>query len=199
MSDLSVSEGFLPKGDFMIPTWLKIILLIARTINPQINRNQEFSITLEELDALRQMPNGTLGREYVRFLDNHSFTPFNTGDLIQRHHDVWHVLIGFDSSPHDEFMLQIFTRAQVFRPTSAIVVLAGLLTGMCNFQEIRQVLKMGKQAKSLIDWDVKSDWETPLVEVRKKLNVIPLDELKKGVDNTQKNVVSQRPLQEVNR
>jgi len=183
----------------MMPHWLKIILLIARTINPQINRNQDFSITPEELEALRKLPNGTLGREYARFLDNHSFTPFNTGDLIQRNHDVWHVLTGFDSSPHDELMLQIFTRAQVFRPTSAIVVLAGLMTGTCSFKEIRQVLKMGKQAKSLIDWDVKSEWETPLAEVRQRLNIIPLDELKKGVDNTKKNVGSQRPLQEVNR
>jgi ubiquinone biosynthesis protein Coq4 len=158
-----------------MPFWLKIILKIAQTINPQINPDREFSITPEELEKLRHLPNGTLGREVANFLDNNGFDPLNSGDWIQRTHDVWHVLAGFNSSPHDEFLLQIFTRAQVFRPTSAIVVLVGLLTRMCNFQEIRQVLKMGKQAQPLADWDIKSDWQTPLAEVRQKLNIIPLN------------------------
>lgn len=158
----------------MLPFWLKIILQIAQTINPQINRNRKFIISPEKLEMLRQLPNGTLGREYVRFLEDNEFEPFNSGDWIQQTHDIWHVITGFGSSPHDEFLLQVFTRAQVFRPTSAIVVLVGLLTGICNFQEIRYVLKMGQQAQPLIDWDIQSDWNTPLTEVRKKLNVIPL-------------------------
>ncbi len=29
-------------------------------------------------------------------------------------------------------------------------------------------------AKKLIDWDIESDWATPLSEVRQKLGVIPL-------------------------
>ena len=180
-----------------MPFWLKIILKIAQTVNPQIHRDREFSLTSEELEELRQLPDGTLGREVADFLDHNGFDPLNSGDLIQRTHDVWHVLTGFNSSPHDEFLLQIFTRAQVFRPTSAIVVLVGWLTGMCNFQEIRQILKMGKQAKPLINWDIKSDWHTPLVEVRQKLNILPLNSYKKGVADTKKNVVLQRPLQEL--
>ena len=165
----------------MLPFWLKIILQIAQIINPQINRNRKFRITPETLEALRHLPNGTLGREYVRFLEDNSFEPFNSGDWIQQTHDVWHVIAGFGSSAHDEFLLQVFTRAQVFRPTSAIVVLVGLLTGICNFQEIRHVLKMGRQARSLIDWDIQSDWDKPLTEVRRKLNVIPMNQaLKPG-------------------
>ncbi|MCA1991020.1 MAG: hypothetical protein LDL41_03090 [Coleofasciculus sp. S288] len=155
--------------------WLPPILKLAQTINPQINPDQKFTITREELEELRQLPDGTLGHEVADFLDNNDFEPLNSGDWIQRTHDVWHVLTGFSSSPHDEMLLQIFTRAQVFRPTSAIVVLVGLLSGMCNCKEVRQVLKMGKQAKSLINWDIKSDWKTPLAEVRQKLNVMPLD------------------------
>jgi ubiquinone biosynthesis protein Coq4 len=170
-----------------MPFWLKIILKIAQTVNPQIHPDREFTLTPEELEALRQLPNDTLGREVANFLDNNGFDPLNSGDWIQRTHDVWHVLTGFNSSPRDEFLLQIFTRAQVFRPTSAIVVLVGWLTGMCNFQEIRQVLKMGQQAKPLIDWDIKSDWHTPLSEVRKRLNIIPLNSYPKGVDDSQKN------------
>ncbi len=182
-------------GKFVMAFWLKIILKIAQTINPQIHR--EFSITPEELEELRQFPQGTLGREVAHFLDHNSFDPLNSGDWIQRTHDVWHVLTGFNSSPRDEFLLQIFTRAQVFRPTSAIIVLVGWLTGMCNLQEIRQVLKMGKQAKPLINWDIQADWHTPLAEVQKRLNIVPLKSYKKGIADRQENSVRQCPLQEV--
>ena len=167
-------SGLLPRGEFIMQFWLKIILKMAQTINPQINPEQQFTITPEELEELRHLPHGTLGRELAHFLDDNGFDPLNSGDWIQQTHDVWHVLTGFKSSPHDEFLLQIFTRAQVFRPTSAILVLIGLLSGKCQLREIRQVLKMGKQAQPLIAWDIKSDWRTPLVQVRQKLNVVPL-------------------------
>jgi ubiquinone biosynthesis protein COQ4 len=172
-----------------MPFWLKIILQLAQTVNPQIHPEREFTITPEELGELRQLPNGTLGREVANFLDHNGLTPLNSGDLIQRTHDIWHVLTGLTSSPRDEFLLQIFTRAQVFRPTSAMIVLVGWLSGMCNFKEIRQVLKMSRQSQSLIDWDIQSDWHTPLVEVRKKLNIIPLNNEQSSVTGTQKNFV----------
>ncbi len=154
--------------DFPIET----LLTLARTVNPQIKADREFSI---DLNYLRQLPDGTLGREVARFLDDNGFEPLKSVDIIQRTHDVWHVLIGLSSSQHDELLLQAFARAQVFRPTSAILVLAGLLAGKCNLTEILQAVNSGRLAKSLIDWDIESDWETPLEEVRKKLHITPLN------------------------
>lgn len=148
------------------------ILKFAQTINPQINPEREFNIDLE---ALRQLPEDTLGREVARFLDENGFDPFNSGDWIQRTHDVWHVLTGLSPSEHDELVLQAFTRAQVFRPSCAILAIAGLLTGKCNFRDIIQGLNSGKLAQPLIDWDIESDWATPLAEVREKLGIEPLN------------------------
>ncbi|MEO1429845.1 MAG: Coq4 family protein [Cyanobacteria bacterium J06633_8] len=150
---------------------LGFILKMAQTINPQIYPGRELSINLEEL---RQLPEGTLGRELAHFLDTNGFETLNSGDWIQRTHDVWHVVTGLSPSTNDEFILQAFTRSQVFRPSSAILVLAGLLTHKCSLQEITQVIKSGRMANKLIDWDIESDWATPLAEVRKKLGVIPL-------------------------
>ncbi|MFB8791596.1 MAG: Coq4 family protein [Potamolinea sp.] len=148
------------------------ILKFAQTINPQIGTEREFSINLE---ILRQLPEGSLGREVARFLDENNLDPLNSGDWIQRTHDVWHVLTGLSPSEEDELILQAFTRAQVFRPSSAILVLAGLLIGKCNFSDIIQGIQHGKVAESLIDWDIESDWATPLVEVRQKLGIAPLN------------------------
>jgi ubiquinone biosynthesis protein Coq4 len=54
-------------------------------------------------------------------------------------------------------------------------VLAGLLTGKCHFKEIIRGLKRGKVAEPLIDWDIESDWATPLAEVRQKLGIAPIN------------------------
>ena len=150
---------------------LGFILKLAQTINPQIYPERELNINLEEL---RQLPEGTLGREVAYFLDKNGFEPLNSGDWIQRTHDIWHVVTGLSPSKNDEFILQAFTRSQVFRPSSAILVLAGLLIHRCNLQEIIYAIKNGKMANKLVDWDIESDWATPLDEVRKKLAVIPL-------------------------
>lgn len=151
---------------------LETILKVAQTINPQIDTEREFFIDLEEL---RQLPEKTLGREVAHFLDKNNFEPLNSGDWIQRTHDVWHVLTGLSPSEEDELILQAFTRAQVFRPSSAILVVAGLLVGKCRFSDIFQGIQHGKVAESLIDWDIESDWATPLVEVRQKLGIAPLN------------------------
>lgn len=151
---------------------LGFILKMAQTINPQIYPGRELDINLSEL---RQLSEGTLGREVARFFDENGFEPLQSGDWIQRTHDVWHVVTGLSPSKNDEFILQAFTRSQVFRPSSAILVLAGLLIHKCNLQEVIHTIKNGKMAKKLIDWDIESDWATPLSEVREKLGVIPFN------------------------
>lgn len=149
----------------------RVVLWIARTINPQVYANREFSINLEEL---RQLPKSTLGHEVARFLDQNGFNPINSGDWIQQTHDVWHVLTGLQPSKHDEFMLQAFTRAQVFRPSSTILVLIGLLTRQINFTNILKAYRSGKLVKHLVEWDIESEWQTPLAQVRQKLGILPL-------------------------
>jgi ubiquinone biosynthesis protein COQ4 len=150
---------------------LEVILKMAQTINPQIKSDLKVEIDLEKL---RQLPAGTLGCEVARFLDEQGFEPIESGDWIQRNHDVWHVLTGLSPSVEDEFILQAFTRAQVFRPSCAILVLLGLLSGKCTIAQIIKGLKYGRIADRLIEWDVESDWETPLSEVREKLGILPL-------------------------
>lgn len=117
----------------MADSELEVILKIAQKINPQI----EICLKLEiDLEKLRQLRAGTLGCEVARFLDEQGFEAIGSGDWIQRNHDVCHVLTGLSPSVEDEFVLQAFTRAQVFRPSSAILVLVGLLSGNCTIGQI---------------------------------------------------------------
>jgi ubiquinone biosynthesis protein Coq4 len=51
----------------------------------------------------------------ARWLDEHGVEPIASGDSIQGDHDVWPIMTGLSASTEDEFVLQAFTRAQVFR------------------------------------------------------------------------------------
>lgn len=146
----------------------RFILWLARTLNPPVLRDRPIQICPE---LLRNLPDGTLGREVVRFWDENQFEPIESGDYIQRTHDIWHVVTGLSASKHDEFMLQAFTRAQVFRPTSAIVVLYGVVHRSLSWRELRYSLHWGRVARRLLDWDIEADWATPLPEVRRKLGL----------------------------
>jgi ubiquinone biosynthesis protein COQ4 len=148
----------------------KLVLWLARNLNPQVQPDYPLQIDLEKF---RQLPDGTLGREVARFIDENQFTPITEGDLVQRTHDVWHVLTGFSPSTEDEFKLQAFTRAQVFRPTSALLVLYGIVTRRVNPRDAIASLQSGRQAEDLIDWDISADWDKPLSEVRQRLGIVP--------------------------
>src|SRR5690606_31365296 len=75
---------------------------------------------------LRELPRGTLGREYIALLDANGLTPFRISAqldpaLLDRHafvaryslvHDIFHVLTGFDTSWSGELGVWAFVAAQ---------------------------------------------------------------------------------------
>ncbi|MEG4293545.1 hypothetical protein Q5692_34265 [Microcoleus sp. C2C3] len=84
--DLKCEEtSFLPGKYIMGYGQLEVILKMAQTIDPQIESDRHFEIDLEKL---RQLPAGTLGREVARFLDEHGCEPIASGDWIQGNQDV---------------------------------------------------------------------------------------------------------------
>lgn len=159
----------------MMDDWqTSLILRLARTINPPVQSDPPITL---HVDQLRRYPEGTLGREVARFLDSHAFTPFNSGDLVQRTHDIWHVLTGLSTSDYDELLLQAFTRAQVFRPSSSVLVLLGVILGKLKLRDVAYGLQRGRMARRIVDWlrhDLESSWGMPLTEVQKALNIVPL-------------------------
>ena len=170
-SELAVGDSELmeePSSSSKEAWQAQIAFWLARTINPPVRPRDQFHV---ELETLRQLPEGTLGNALAVFLDEHHFDLPQTGDWVQQTHDIWHVLTGLTPDPEDEFILQVFVRAQVFRPSSAIVVLVGLLTGQLKWTSLRRGLRLGRIAKQIIHWDIESDWATPLEEVREKLGI----------------------------
>jgi ubiquinone biosynthesis protein COQ4 len=87
-----------------------------------------------DLDALRAMPEGTLGRAFAKYFDDNKIQPFespyevrNAVDyLVKRYretHDLVHVLTGYGTDALGEMELQAFALGNLSLRTSALILL----------------------------------------------------------------------------
>lgn len=143
-----------------------------------------------DLDALAALPDGTLGREYVRFLRDRGLTPdifqapANVHDpraayvlkRIRQTHDLWHLVTGHATNPAGEVALQAFTFGQLGAPSSLLIALAGTARGVRDHRALpREVLaayRAGCRAAPLVAFLWEDHWATPLSTLRPLLNII---------------------------
>lgn len=144
---------------------------------------------LPGLETLRELPEGTLGREYARFMDDNGLTPdalewpADDTDLarfrahMRTSHDLWHVATGWTPDLLGELGLQAFYLAQLRVPFPAFVLAAGLmhtvLKQRAHFFEIVDAIaegwRQGTEAAPLlvVDWN---QWlDVPVEGVREHL------------------------------
>jgi len=141
-----------------------------------------------DLDALRRLPEGTLGREYTRFLDDNGITPDvfaklpDVGDpraaylmlRMRQSHDLWHVLTGYAPDVRGEVLLQAFTYAQTGAPGSLLIAVFGTVRWAFRWPgqaaALRDAFRRGKTAGflPLVRWE--AHWETPVTELRARLD-----------------------------
>ncbi|KAF9919035.1 Ubiquinone biosynthesis protein [Lobosporangium transversale] len=146
-----------------------------------------------QLDNLRQLSDGTFGREYVRFLDDQQVSPdtrepvhfVDSEELayvMQRYretHDFYHTLTGLPVTVDGEIALKWFEMAQTGLPMTVLSSLFGPLR--LTSQErtrlfdvyIPWALENGSNSKLLMNvrWE---DWmDRPVEKVRQELGVRP--------------------------
>jgi ubiquinone biosynthesis protein COQ4 len=143
-----------------------------------------------DLEALAQLPEGTLGRAYAEFLNVRNFTPdvFEGAPeditdpamayVVQRlrqTHDLWHVVTGYETDPASEVALQAFTYGQLGAKSAGILALLGTLRGSQLKRDlVRDVVhayRLGVAAEGLAVFPWEDHWATPLDEVRAMLNL----------------------------
>jgi ubiquinone biosynthesis protein COQ4 len=143
-----------------------------------------------DLDALAALPAGTLGHAYATFMRVHGLTPNvfdgtpeEIGDpraayIVQRMrqtHDLWHVVTNAETDPAGEVALQAFTYAQLGAPSSGILAALGTLRTLRHDRrilgDVRELFRLGQTADRLPVFPWEDHWATPLVEVRRMLNL----------------------------
>lgn len=152
------------------------------TTRPRIDREHV------DFDALRRLPDGTLGREYARFLDDNGITPDafealpNVGDeraawimlRMRQTHDLWHVLTGYAPDVRGEVLLQAFSYAQIRVPSALLLAFLGTLRwiglGRQHLSDLRRAYRRGKATAFLPTFRWEEHWSTPLAELREHLH-----------------------------
>lgn len=152
-----------------------------------------------DVGELRALPRGTLGREYVEFIDARGLHPFVLSpamerDIVERNigiarytlvHDVFHVLTGFDTRWAGELGVWAFVAAQRYEPMHRVAVafacvlypfLAPLQIPRL-WRNLRLGLAMGRRAQRLLVLPIERWWSRPVVELRRELAIEAADEL----------------------
>lgn len=152
-----------------------------------------------DYDALRALPDGSLGREYVRFLEDNQLKPEVTelrdvGNpkaayvLLRANqtHDLMHVLTGYTPAKDEEIFLQGFVFAQNKKLAPILLTVFPVMENLVRehrgrplatllrlVKGIREGFVRGTRCQS-IDWFRWEDhWATPVTELAAMLGCPP--------------------------
>lgn len=151
---------------------------------------------LRDRDALRAMPEGSLGRAYLRFLESEGISAdgiIDASDKADAHHghdgepielawvrermrdthDLWHAVTGYKGDVAGEIALLAFTFAQVKNPAVALIIVAALSKGLTRSHGglVFEGFVRGMKAKYFPAQRWESMLEMPVSEVRAMLGV----------------------------
>lgn len=153
-----------------------------------------------DLEALRALPQGSLGRSYAELLDRNGLEPFRLTQEVPREviarqlfiaryglvHDVFHVLTGFDTSWAGELGVWAFVAGQGYSKKHwAAVALGCLLYPILSppqiprlWRNLRAGVAMGRRASALILVPFEKLWAREVAELRRELDIVaPAHEL----------------------
>lgn len=147
-----------------------------------------------DLDALAALPDGTLGREYLRFLQANDLSPIRlTGncpaDMVERNaftvryaiiHDMVHVLTGFDATWPGEVGVWAFVGGQNystgFRVAARVALFAALFRCPARlaraWRAYRRGWAMGEAAKLVIAERLEDRFAEPVATLRDELGIV---------------------------
>lgn len=150
---------------------------------------------------LRAMPEGSLGRAYLAFVEQEGIsaegirtasvqgraTNANLGshfafvkDRMRDTHDLWHTVTGYSGDVIGELSLLAFTLAQNWNFGVAAIVVAALFRGYASSTDTNVVIDGFRRGWTAKGWLPAVEWETllerPLAEVRAELGIEPVPE-----------------------
>lgn len=156
-----------------------------------------------DIEALRQLPPGSLGRRYADLILSLGYDPefFRPRDLssegrwltqrIATTHDIHHVVTGFGTAPEGEIGVLAITAAQIGFPGYVLLTAAAPLAAFRFQPERFPVLSasvahghaIARQARCLAAVRWEEGWERPLSQWRRELGISdPADGESYGLD-----------------
>jgi ubiquinone biosynthesis protein COQ4 len=150
---------------------------------------------LADRGALARLPEGTLGRAYLAFVERegisaegireadgkgmrHDVPPPAPLDWVYRRmrdtHDLWHAAVGYSGDVLGETALLAFTFVQTWNPAIGLIIAIGL-SKTVGAPHARQTILDGFRRGLKAAWLPEQDWESmlalPVTEVRRRLGL----------------------------
>lgn len=143
-----------------------------------------------DLAALERLPEGTLGRELVRYFRANKITPFETtielksdidyiGKRYRETHDLLHLLTGYGTDVMGEIELQAYALGNLGIRTAALIVLVGTLGQLKDRQagveqsvyarRVWAAYHRGRGSRLFLDFWFEHHWEAPVAALRARL------------------------------
>jgi ubiquinone biosynthesis protein COQ4 len=187
-------------GDFAI---LKSEILGAN-INPDVAAKLQQVVGYHpsiDLEQLSQYPQDTFGRQYADHMRENKLKPLNVSseleDVAKRNvfalryvvtHDIFHVLLGFDTSYAGEIGVLAFAAEQNYSKSLKISLwFAKLLYPILVPRQIKAIFsnlkkgqELGKKAEFLLGFRFEEHWQEPIEEVRSRLGLPPIPLMSKS-------------------
>lgn len=154
---------------------------------------------LADREALARLPEGTLGRAYLAFMEREKISPAGiraagekgmTREIpipapldwvdarMRDTHDLWHAAVGYSGDVLGETALLAFTFAQTWNPAIGLIIVVGLSKTLGGVGEggmarktIADGFRRGQKARWFPDQEWESMLELPLTEVRRRLSL----------------------------
>ncbi|HEY9632237.1 MAG TPA: Coq4 family protein [Coleofasciculaceae cyanobacterium] len=179
-------------GDYAI---LKADTLGAR-VNPSVESKLQNVVGYHppiDLEKLIVYPKGSFGYEYAYHMKENHLKPFNVSpeleEIAKRNvfslryvvtHDIFHILLGFDTSYAGEIGVLAFAAEQKYSPSLNIsLALAKVIYPILApqqrkeiFANIRKGQELGRKAEFLLGVRFEEYWERPLNEVKAELGLM---------------------------
>ncbi|MEO1013879.1 MAG: Coq4 family protein [Pseudomonadota bacterium] len=155
---------------------------------------------LADRERLRELPEGSVGRAYLDFMERENLTPegvlgaaeeigadytsptqFEEYRRMTIHqeviHDLWHVLTGYGRDALGELCVLSFSHAQLGSPGVRMIVSVGaMVAGLERPRQpigkaVREARARGKRADWLLNEDIEALFREPLNAARARLNL----------------------------
>lgn len=144
-----------------------------------------------DLEALEQLPAGSLGHVYAHQLRSQGLSPASLIDpspiqspqdyvvhRLRETHDIVHVLTGFGIDGPGELGLQAFNLAQNRSPLAVMLIFGGMLNSLQNDDPLEPLLsalargfELGLQAPCVIAYRLEEGWDRPLTDWQRQLGL----------------------------
>lgn len=163
---------------------------VGRTL---LRERPHLGALLADRAALAAMPEGSLGRAYLAFVEQEAISAEGivaasqsagfqeraeaeidyVGERLRDTHDLWHAVTGYHGDLVGELCLLAFTFAQTNNPALLFIILGGMSKGFLRgrYDMVKHAYLRGLRAAWLLDVQWESLLALPLEEVRDRLGV----------------------------